>query len=344
MRPSILALLLLLVLSPALAEEELCPFPTNTEPLDALALNILFSEYPQRAQRLADIAAFVATEGVGVIALQEVVGGALDPIVAQRLGGQPVDGNTARELRNLLANEGVECDLRTAFATGVPALYEVSNATLVCGCRFTGNKLVRLLTPAREGVRLAGVTVRLTRSVLMTRLDTVSGSVNIYNTHLCALCSEQERLTQAREALSFVAQVESFIPGDHIVFLGDFNSLMGDSVYRRIIRSGFTDTYAEATDTQLMGRIDPSCTTGHLGQVIPPNDEGCTIGVSEIVDPLLGPAEPPERIDYIFDRGPWTIVGSRVVFNPLATGGQGPSVSDHSGVVTSLTASEATQD
>jgi endonuclease/exonuclease/phosphatase family metal-dependent hydrolase len=314
--------------APATAQQNLCPVPSNSATLNVLTLNILFSEYPHRSQRLADIADFIAANDTQLIALQEVVGGIFDNVVADRLGGEPVDGNTARELRDLLQDRGVQCDLRTAFASGVPALYEVANATLVCGCQFTGNKLVRLLTPASEGLTVAGVTVKLTRSVLMTRLDTEAGSLNIYNTHLCSLCTQQERLRQVREALNFISQVESFAPANHIVFLGDFNSLMGDQVYRRLISNGFADTYAEAKGISVQNGIDPSCTLLNTA-----NTEGCTIGVSQVIDPLLGPA-PPVRIDYIFDKGAWTIVDSFVVFNPLATGGQGPSVSDHSGVIT----------
>jgi endonuclease/exonuclease/phosphatase family metal-dependent hydrolase len=300
--------------------------------LDALSLNILFSEYPQRSQRLADIAAFVAENNVQLIALQEVVGGELDNLVAQRLGGDPVDGNTAQELRNLLRqNHGLECDLRTGFATGVPALYEVSNAMLVCGWQFTGYKIVRLLTPADEGVKMAGYTVKLTRSVLMTRLTTESGSVNIYNTHLCSLCGQQERLTQVTEALTFIDQVESLIPANHVIFLGDFNSVMGDPVYSHIISRDFTDTYAHIKRISLQNGIDPSCTL-----VNTVNIQGCTIGVSEVPDPLFGFTDPPLRIDYVFAKGPWTLEDSTVVFNPKARDGEGPSVSDHSGVRTSF--------
>lgn len=316
---------------PATSQQNLCPVPSNAATLNVLTLNILFSEYPQRSQRLADIADFIASNDIQLVALQEVVGGILDNFVADRLGGEPVDGNTARELRDLLRDRGVQCDLRTAFSSGVPALYEVANANLVCGCQFTGNKLVRLLTPASEGLTVAGVTVELTRSVLMTRLDTESGSLHIYNTHLCSLCNQQERLRQIREALNFISQVESFVPADHIIFLGDFNSLMGDQVYRRLTSDGFTDTYAEATGISLQNGIDPSCTLLDTA-----NTQGCTIGVSQVIDPVLGPATLPVRIDYIFDKGPWTIVDSLVVFNPLATAGQGQSVSDHSAVISSF--------
>lgn len=165
----------------------------------------------------------------------------------------------------------------------------------------------------------------------MTRLTTESGSVNIYNTHLCSLCSQEERLTQVTEALSFIDQVESFIPANHVIFLGDFNSVMGDPVYSQIISSNFTDTYAHSRGISLQNGIDPSCTL-----VNTVNLQGCTIGVSEIPDPLLGFTDPPLRIDYVFAKGAWTIEDSTVVFNPKATDGKVPSVSDHSGVRTSF--------
>src|SRR5262245_37861134 len=99
--------------APAAAQQNLCPVPsTSAGTLNVLTLNILFSEYPQRSQRLADIADFIAANDIQLIALQEVVGGILDNFVANRLGGDPVDGNTARELRNLLQKKGIECDLR----------------------------------------------------------------------------------------------------------------------------------------------------------------------------------------------------------------------------------------
>jgi len=314
--------------APVNAQQNLCPFPSRSAgTLNVLTLNLLFSEYQQRSQRLSDIADFIDANNTYLIALQEVVGGIFDNLVADRLNGDPVEGNTARELRNLLQQKGLQCDLRTAFSSGVPGLYEVANATLVCGCQFTGNKLVKFLTPASEGFTIAGVGVKLTRSVLMTRLDTESGSLNIYNTHLCSLCTEQERLRQIREALDFIDQVERFAPATHVIFTGDFNSIMGDQVYRRVSSKGFSDTYAEFTGISLQNGIDPSC--------VLQSTQGCTIGVSQMIDPLLGPSVPPLRIDYIFDKGPWTIDQSGVVFNPLATAGQA-NVSDHSGVVTSF--------
>jgi maltose 6'-phosphate phosphatase len=324
-----IALIFIASAAPTGAQQNFCPVPsTSAGALNVLSLNILFSEYRQRSQRLTAIADFIAANDIQLIALQEVVGGILDNLVADRLGGDRVDGNTARELRNLLREKGIPCDLRTAFSSGVPGLYEVANATLVCGCQFTGSKLVKFLTPASEGFTIAGVTVKLTRSVLMTRLDTESGALNIFNTHLCSLCAEEERVKQSREALDFIDRMERSVPANHTIFIGDFNSVMGDQVYRRISSSGFGDTYAEFTSVSLNHGIDSSCTLV--------NTEGCTDGVSEIIDPLLGPSIPPVRIDYIFDKGAWTIGSSMVVFNPLATAGHSPSVSDHGGVITTF--------
>jgi maltose 6'-phosphate phosphatase len=339
MRDWILVALLLLIPQPgmpAALENELCPVPSETAILNVVTVNLLFGEYPQRAKRLADIAEFVVYQDIHLLGVQEVVGGFLDRIVAQRLGGEPVRGNTARELQSILHEQyGVECDLRTGFSAGLPLVYETSNATLACGCRFTGRQLVRLLPSANEQHELAGIRIRLSRSVLMTRLETEAGSANIYNTHLCSACSEEERVAQLQEALAFIGDVESFIPADQVIFLGDFNVNVpetlfpeerGPLVYELIEQAGFADSYADYAHGVL----------GMTAFCVPEiTDRGCTIGVSSIRDPLRFGPHAKRRIDYIFGAGPWQVEESRVVFNPLAKDlPEGPGVSDHSGVWT----------
>jgi len=96
---------------------------------------------------------------------------------------------------------------QTAFSNGLPGLYSVSNAIL-SACEIVGTKLVHRL-PRTPELQFNGVQIELGRSVLMVRIRIPGfGGINVYTTHLCGDCSEQDRLEQAQSALGFVQSVE----------------------------------------------------------------------------------------------------------------------------------------
>lgn len=306
----------------------------NRGTLNVLTINILFSEYPQRSQRLDDIAAFIASNNVHIVALQEVVGGALDEFLAATLGGESVEGNTAQELQRILGStHGVKYNLQTGFATGVPGAFNTFNAVL-SRCRFVGSKLVKRL-PKVSAIEILGIKIQLGQRVLMTRVAVPGfGQVNVFNAHLCSYCNASDRLTQARSAVRFIKQVQAFRPSSQVLFLGDFNTdvpSLADplppetaALYNLIVaKNKFIDSFADFT-TRTVGP--------HFCDAV--SDHGCTRGVSDIVDPI-NPDAAKERIDYIFGKGPLVIRRSTVVFNPLASDNpQPPGVSDHSAVLT----------
>jgi maltose 6'-phosphate phosphatase len=231
--------------------------------------------------------------------------------------------------------------LSTAYASGVPGILTIFNATL-SRCAIT-TSLWRLWPPATE-LDFRGHVIPVTRSVLMTRLQLPGlGPIDVYNTHLCAACEAAERLEQAQTLVRFVQRVETLIPGSNPIMLGgDFNTDLvhvdpqEEALYRLITAENpfpFQDTYAVANGAG--HSISPLwCLRRDDGGIDLP--EGCTFGVTDIHDPLGGNLE-PARFDYLFVHSASGIVQSRVVFTPnTPTEAEQGSVSDHSAVLTSI--------
>ena len=290
-----------------------CPDVATRGHLNILTVNLLFSEIETRDQRLDAIAQYAAGIPVDVILLQEVVGGVL------------VDtANSARDLQEKLDARGQEYELRTAFETGLPGLLAVANAVLSrCEIDF---KIVKRLPRASE-LEFQGRTIKLPRNVMMSRLKIPgAGTLNVYNTHLCANCTAAELGAQVDVLLAFVDQVEGFFPDDNPVILGgDFNiDRFRDNpfeqrpFYDRILAADLIDAYAEDR------------TLEDLCEDVTVADEHCTVGVSSL--DVGGSAR---RIDYIFVNEVDDVLGSRVVFNTLVVPTE-PTVSDHAGVFASV--------
>jgi maltose 6'-phosphate phosphatase len=304
--------------------------------LHVLTINLLFSEMEDRPGRLERLATFVRSQfergqPVDVLLLQEAAGGLLVHTE-----------NSAQDLQALLhEHDALDYRLSTAYASGVPGLVTVFNATL-SRCAIT-TSLWRLLPPATE-LEFQGHAIPVTRSVLMTRLQVPAvGSIHVYNTHLCANCRAAERLEQAHRLVRFMQRVETLAPGSNPIILGgDFNTDLvhadpqEEALYRLLTAESpfpFQDTYAVANSAG--HPISPLwCIRREDGGIDLP--EGCTFGVTDIRDPLGGNLE-PARIAYLFVHGASGIVQSRVVFTPYTPiEAEQVSVSDHSAVLTSI--------
>ena len=186
--------------------------------LNVMTLNLLFSEVNDRTARLERIATFVRSQfetghPVDVMLLQEAAGGFLVNTE-----------NSAHDLQAILYDHyALDYRLSTAYASGVPGILTIFNATL-SRCAIT-TSLWRLLPPATE-LEFQGHVIPVTRSVLMTRLQLPGlGPIDVYNTHLCAACEAAERLEQAQTLVRFVQRVETLVPGSNPIILGgDFNT------------------------------------------------------------------------------------------------------------------------
>jgi maltose 6'-phosphate phosphatase len=186
------------------------------------------------------------------------------------------------------------------------------------------------------GVEIDEEITKIGRSVLLTRLDIPHfGEVDVAVVHFCADCLAEERLLQARETIDFVESIQAINPAQAVLLLGDFNVHIGkfdDSFFPETYtlvteEAGFTDVYAAAVAPEMVFCFedihDPPRST----------DAGCTLGVSDIDDPLASKPQPLLRIDYIFKRGELAVRESKVIFNPLSLDAPvGPGVSDHSGL------------
>jgi maltose 6'-phosphate phosphatase len=304
--------------------------------LNVMTLNLLFSRVHDRTARFERIAnlvrdQFEAGQPVDVLLLQEAAGGFL------------VDTeNSAQDLQAMLHDRhALDYRLSTAYASGVPGILTVFNATL-SRCAVTAS--LRRLLPSATELEFQGQVIPVTRSVLMTRLQLPGvGPIHVYNTHLCAACEAAARLEQAQTLVRFIQRVETLVPGANpIVLGGDFNTALGPAdpqaaaLYRLLTVEGpfpFQDTYAVANSAG--NPLSPLwCLRRADGGLDLP--EGCTFGVADIHDPLGGDRA-PARIDYLFVHGASAIAQSRVVFTPLTPiEAEQASVSDHSAVLTSI--------
>jgi maltose 6'-phosphate phosphatase len=289
--------------------------------LNLVSLNLLFSELAERDTRLAVVADGMAAmaqagEPVDALLLQEVIGGPLAGTL-----------NSGQDLRAMLSLRGLDYDLAYFKVNGTPRVAEVGNAVLT-RCEITARTDV-ILPPAVERV-LPDLNVPLRRAVSLTRLRLPSlGEVNVYNTHLCAYCSVDERMRQAQTMLSAMESIEAGLAGKAtlgIVLGGDFNTNLEvpaeRPVYELITATyGFRDAYAD------LHRCE-SCCSANVGY------EGCTFGRPGnpfAVDIFSGEIATPQRIDYFFWHAPsGAVADARVVPD------SGYWVSDHSPVLLRL--------
>ncbi len=282
-----------------------------------LTINLLFWEVANRENRLRAIADYAAANQVDVLLLQEVVGG--DLVNTE---------NSAADLRDLLLDEyNLNYFLRTAFEVGVPGLLSTANAIL---SRFEIEFSARRTLPWVTEEEFLGFDVKLPRNVMLTRLLIPGfGKVDVYNTHLCARCSTDDREDQLDEVLDFIKMFQNDGGAQRPNVLGgdmnfDFFANNGNErfLYGKILAEGFSDAYADYIIAAASGQesLESLCEDKDNA------DEHCTVGVSD----LNGSSA--RRIDYIFARDFRPPIQSQVVFNPNAPNGVPPTVSDHAAV------------
>ncbi|MBW2308242.1 MAG: endonuclease/exonuclease/phosphatase family protein [Deltaproteobacteria bacterium] len=313
--------LLMLLPNPSLGWtlQAACPDVLERGHLNVLTINLLFSEFTNRNVRLERIANYIeaveeAEDPVDIILLQEVIGGSLSGTTS-----------SAVDLKQLLAQRGLNYNLRYRLANGLPGIFSVGNAILSrCKIVLTIAKTL----PAVTEEPFEGFEIPLRRKIMISRIKIPNyGKINVYNTHLCAFCDSAERLEQTSVMLDFINDVENLIWGESLIILGgDFN-IPGELIpldeapeYNLIVASGLIDTYATANDC-----------TGCCDEI---TGEGCTFAVPGnpfAINPFTQELEVPVRIDYIFVGGfaENDIIESVVIFNDPPN-----LVSDHSAVLT----------
>ncbi|PXW88395.1 maltose 6'-phosphate phosphatase [Nitrosomonas sp. Nm84] len=281
--------------------------------LNILSINLLFKEIETRDQRLDAIAEFAEKTPVDVILLQEVAGGALVHTE-----------NSAKDLQKKLRVRKRDYDLYTAFEIGLPGVLGVANAIL-SRCEIDYRVTKRL--PHATELNFQGHDIKLPRNVMMTRINIPNSKrLNIYNTHLCSACTEEQFSAQMDVLLPFIGEVEASFPqGNFAILGGDFNidrfrvdPFVERFFYDRIINAGLIDAYAQNRP------LDSLCANPKQP------DAHCTVEVS-----TLDAGGSARRVDYIFMNQAKTVRESRVVFNTIVDPSQ-PSVSDHAGVFISV--------
>ncbi|MCU0555867.1 MAG: endonuclease/exonuclease/phosphatase family protein [Desulfobacterales bacterium] len=295
--------------------------PAKIKSVKFMTINLLFSEVDDRNKRLRRIADYVADNNVDVLLLQEVVGGEL---VNTR--------NSAVDLRDILRDEHrLKYFSRSAFETGVPDLLSLANAIL---SRFDIEFSDDHGLPGVTEEKFMGFDVKLARRVLMTRLLVPGfGEVDVFNTHLCARCSLDDREDQLDVVFDFLNKFRKKTgPPRPTVLGGDMNFDLFDNdgnerfLYERVLAEGFSDAYAD----YVIAAAGAKETLETLCEDEKNADEHCTVGVSDLN------GSNARRIDYIYAQGFGPPLHSQAVFNPNAPNGVSPTVSDHAAVVVTL--------
>ncbi len=293
----------------------------NIKSVKTLTINLLWTEIVDRNKRLKAIADYVAANKVDVLLLQEVVGGTL--VNTQ---------NSAEDLRDLLRDRhNLIYFERTEFEIGVSGLLKTANAIL---SRFEIEFKEERDLPGVTEEEFLGFDVKLPRNVMLTRLLIPGfGEVDIFNTHLCARCSIDDREDQLDEVFDFIREFQNDAGAPRPTVLGgdmNFDRFRdnGDErfLYDKVLVEGFSDAYANYIITAAGGQED----LGSLCEDKDNADEHCTVGVSDLS------GSNARRKDYIFARGFGPPVQGQVVFNPNAPNGVPPTVSDHAAVVVDL--------
>jgi maltose 6'-phosphate phosphatase len=278
--------------------------------LNVLTINILYTDFFSRMERLQAVAGFIesqeqADEPVDIILLQEVVSGAVAGTVSLSIN-----------LKAMLRRQGLDYNLRFRPVAGLPAVFMVGNA-LLSRCAITG--FASRLLPYAPERPIADIGLPVLHEVQQIVIAVPDyGSASVYNTHLCAYCPGEDRLRQMENLFRFLDRREDN-ESRLIVLGGDFNTditVASDVPAYELITddNGFTDSYSAANACT-------NCCSEAEGL------EGCTYAVP---GNTLVSGAPPVRIDYIFVQGDFASLESRVVFN------EAPWVSDHSGVLTRI--------
>jgi len=295
---------------PAQAGQASCEDVMQRGHLNVLTINILYTDFFQRLDRLRAVADFIeaqaqAGEPVDIILLQEVVSGAVSGTVGLSIN-----------LSAMLRRQGLDYNLRFRPVAGLPGVFMVGNAML-SRCSITG--FASRLLPYAPERPVAGIGLPVLHEVQRIAIDVPGyGAASVYNTHLCSYCPGADRLRQTESLFRFLDRRED--TANRLAVLGgDFNTdvtVAADLPAYTLItdENGFTDSYAEAN----------SC-TGCCSEA--EGLDGCTYAVP---GNTLVSGAPPVRIDYIFARGDFSSLESRVVFN------EAPWTSDHSGVLTKI--------
>ncbi len=236
-RCAALAALLLL----ALAATAACGGGDEPERLVVIDLNILHGigggdesgPYERISERIELIAAALAEAQPDVVFLQEVLTGADDDYP---------------DVRGVLL-EALGDEYRTVFGD-------------LTGNKIDADGLGQLTLTRLPVVSAANRSISMARSAHRVTVETVSGPIDLYNTHLEGAGAVVD--VTAAEALAEIATLLAFIEesaGRPALLAGDFNARPQHGSIRALRDAGFVDAVAEGGDATCVAQGDPGCTS-----------------------------------------------------------------------------------
>ncbi len=147
------------------------------------------------------------------------------------------------------------------------------------------------------------------RSAQRAELDIDGRTLRVVNTHLHHLT--HDHAIRERQVEHLIDWVGTLDPADATIITGDFNSLPGSGVYRRMQAAGYRSAYAEANGQE----PDGTWPSGLVG------------AATSVPDPQSG------CLDYIWLAGPLVTRSARLCFDRPAVHDPGLYPSDHRGVL-----------
>jgi endonuclease/exonuclease/phosphatase family metal-dependent hydrolase len=264
----------------------------------------LWNYQTDRLERLEAAAAWIATEGIDVLCVQEIV---------------EYDGATTSSLLASLSG--------LALATPECGANGMSTTAVLCNPETAPAVAGELIRIAPHGVEAAPY-------MALAYIDTVAGVLPVGSVHLAwGSLHEATRLSQLQHIVAWFDECYGASESEHpAIVAGDFNARPDyDSV--RYFR-GQAATAPATLWTDAWEHRDPTCVTEATSSPENPYAQQLALAYRPGRDGVLDATLLPERrIDYVFSRGwrhgrPFTPTNTRIVTDPL--------MSDHYPVVTDL--------
>jgi endonuclease/exonuclease/phosphatase family metal-dependent hydrolase len=280
----------------------------------AVHREILESDFPGRAERIADEIVEVAPDLIGLQEAVSLRSGPLD-------GGEPteVDREYLVLLLAALERRGSEYEavaqvwnIDTTMPSGFPPTKKLrltDRDVLLARPGIAVRDSATGTFDARGGLDIGAGSVPLTRGWISAEVELGDASIVIVTTHLETSQFPDVQLSQANELLAGVLDTDR-----PVVLIGDLNAQAPDApAYRLLLEAGLHDAWTTANG----------------------NDPGLTC--CQEADLRNAESKLYERIDLVMLRGPFDVTSvRRTGYTPAARTPSGVWPSDHAGVVATI--------
>jgi endonuclease/exonuclease/phosphatase family metal-dependent hydrolase len=298
--------------------------------LRVATFNVLHTQDPDGLatieQRIPMLVSAIAGSGADVVGLQEAAKSGDHGLVAERLAEglvtatgdtwhwcwfasnphipyepEPNPGGGGGPLTELAATgAGAQSGNGAEFREGVAVLTRMPLLSAsVMRLPLRSHEAVACVPPDPLGCNFAALFD--SRVLLHARVDTPSGPLDLYTTHIAhglTALSDDTKLRQVEAALDHI-DATAAVDALPDVFVGDFNSVEGDPRHQAVTTRGFIDTFRAANPeadgfTASQDVVGPALTVDHRIDFVFSRVGSCPVAVTE--SSVFG-ADPEPRVD-----------------------------------------------